>query len=104
MLSNFFRQKNIIVAITLGLLVWPKLVEAQGTVFTYQGCLLDRGQTATGVYSLEFALLDAASGGNRLGPTLTNASVLVSSGVFTVSLDFGGAVFDGSPRWLEMGV
>jgi hypothetical protein len=104
MLCNFFRQRNLIVAITLWQLIWPKLGEAQGTVFTYQGCLLDRGQPATGVYSLEFALTDAATGGDHLGPTLTNVSVLVNSGLFTVSLDFGGAVFDGSPRWLEIGV
>jgi hypothetical protein len=35
---------------------------------------------------------------------LTNSTVGVSGGLFLVALDFGANVFDGSPRWLEVGV
>jgi hypothetical protein len=64
--------------------------------------VLANGQSATGNYDLQFALADALTGGNYLGSTLTNASVSVAKGLFTVSLDFGSAVFGGSPRWLEI--
>ncbi|MBI1762222.1 MAG: hypothetical protein HYR56_12385, partial [Acidobacteria bacterium] len=36
--------------------------------------------------------------------TLTNATVAVSNGVFTVTLDFGANVFSGAVRFLEIGV
>jgi hypothetical protein len=75
-----------------------------GTAFTYQGRLADAGSPATGVYDLEMKLFDAASGPAQVGPTLTLDNVTVSSGLFTVSLDFGATVFDGNDRWLEIGV
>jgi alpha-galactosidase len=66
--------------------------------------LLDGGQPATGSYDLQFRLTDALSGGNPIGAALTNAPVLVTNGLFLVLLDFGSGAFDGSPRWLEVGV
>jgi hypothetical protein len=75
---------------------------AQGTAFTYQGVLADGAAPANGTYDLAFILrTNAGTGGNQLGPGLTNTSTLVSHGLFTVTLDFGG-VFDGSPRFLEI--
>jgi hypothetical protein len=71
-----------------------------GTAFTYQGRLQDGTNAATGLYDLSFALYDAASGGNQLGPGLTNTAVGVTNGVFSVLLDFGANVFDGNARWL----
>jgi len=38
------------------------------------------------------------------GPTLAADPVPVSGGLFTFPLDFGAGVFDGSERWLEIGV
>ena len=38
-----------------------------------------------------------------VGEPVTNSAVGVSNGLFSVSLDFG-AVFDGTPLWLEIGV
>jgi hypothetical protein len=76
----------------------------QGTAFTYQGSLTDSGSPANGNYDMEFYLRDAASGGNPVGTTNTLAPVAVSNGLFTVTLDFGAGIFDGSSRWLEIGV
>src|SRR6266446_915344 len=84
----------------------PLSTFAQGTTFTYQGRLNDGGNPATGIYDLRFTLYDAASNGNvpTGGGPLTNAPTGVTNGLFTVTLDFGGSPFDGSPRWLEIGV
>jgi hypothetical protein len=79
-------------------------LRAQGTAFTYQGRLSDGAASATGAYDLRFVIHDAASGGNQHGPSLTNSSVNVSNGLFTVALDFGGNVFTGTDRWLEIAV
>jgi len=73
------------------------------TAFTYQGQLTDGGSPATGNYDLQFVLLDAASGGNALAAT-NLAPVHVTSGLFTVTLDFGGTALDGSARWLQVAV
>src|SRR5688572_25557838 len=77
---------------------------AQGTAFTYQGVLNDRGSGASGNYDFQFALFDSTNvpGTVVAGPITTSA--IVSNGLFTVSLDFGSNVFTGSARWLEIGV
>jgi len=89
-------------------LVWlslvPALLRGQDGMFTYQGRLLDGGQPANGAYDLQFALADSPFEEGYIGPTLTDAPVLISNGLFTVTLDFGFGVFDGSARWLEIGV
>lgn len=77
---------------------------AQTTAFTYQGKLTDAGNPANGNYDLQFKLYDSLSGGTQQGGTLTNPTVAVSAGVFTVTLDFGASVFGGSDRFLEIGV
>ncbi len=76
----------------------------QGTLFTYQGRLNDNGGPASGNYDLQFTLCDAPTGGIAVASPITNASTAVSNGLFTVMLDFGGSVFDGADRWLEIGV
>jgi hypothetical protein len=84
---------------------WAGTLAAQptGTAFTYQGRLTDGGNPASGSYDLRLTLFDAAAGGGTVGPVLTRDDVAVSSGLFTVSLDFG-AVFTGSKRWIEVAV
>src|SRR6266571_7280330 len=77
---------------------------AQGTAFTYQGRLNDGANLANGNYDLTFVLFGVASGGSPVAGPLTNSSVGVSNGLFTVLLDFGAGVFTGSDRWLEIGV
>lgn len=92
---------RITVCLLLAVLCRPAV--AQPTAFTYQGRLVDGTNEATGSYDLEFALFDAASGGNQQGSTLTSFATVVSNGYFTVTLDFGNE-FPGADRWLEIGV
>lgn len=81
-----------------------QVVQAQGTAFTYQGRLTDAGNPANGNFDLTFSIHDDPSAGNQVGDSLTNSPVVVSNGLFTVTLDFGVGVFDGGARWLEIGV
>jgi photosystem II stability/assembly factor-like uncharacterized protein len=77
---------------------------AQTSTFTYQGRLSDNGTAANGTYDLQFKLYDDANSGGQVGATLNNPVTSVSNGLFTVQLDFGSSVFNGTARWLEMGV
>lgn len=79
----------------------PSFAAAQTTEFTYQGRFNDSAGTAAS-YDFEFRLFASASGGAALG-TQTRPGVPVSDNVFTVQLDFGGQ-FDGTARYLEIGV
>src|SRR5262249_50719791 len=74
---------------------------AQTTAFTYQGRLIDGGSPASGTYDLQFKIFDGTAA--QKGPTITLDDVTVTTGVFTVQLDFGN-VFDGNARLLEIGV
>ena len=79
-------------------------VSGQTTAFTYQGSLKDGVSAANGNYDFEFALFDAVSGGNQFGSTLPRNTVVVTNGIFTVSLDFGSAPFTGADRFLAISV
>src|ERR1043165_2156580 len=79
-------------------------VLAQGTAFTYQGRLNDGTNAASGNYDLRFFIFDVPAGGSSIAGPITNANVSISGGFFTPTPDFGPAVFDGSPRWLQIGV
>jgi hypothetical protein len=76
----------------------------QDTTFTYQGRLSALGEAASGVYSFQFRVFTAASGGSQVGATWITNGVPVTNGFFTVGLDFGPGVFTGAPRWLDLGV
>lgn len=78
-------------------------VSAQTTAFNYQGKLTDAG-TPQANYQMQFKLLDAAVGGTQIGSTISNNSVAVANGVFSVLLDFGTNVFTGADRFLEISV
>jgi photosystem II stability/assembly factor-like uncharacterized protein len=80
----------------------PLSTQAQGTAFTYQGRLNDNGSAANGTYDLRFTIYDALSVGSVAGGPLTNATTVVSNGLFTVTLDFGPGIFTGPDRWLEI--
>jgi hypothetical protein len=76
---------------------------AQGTAFTYQGRLTDGATIANGSYDFRFTLFDSTNlPGTVVAGPATNSATVVSNGLFTMTLDFGGTVFDGSSRWLEI--
>ncbi|HEY8562773.1 MAG TPA: hypothetical protein VIL74_20515 [Pyrinomonadaceae bacterium] len=91
-------------AITLFVLICSISVYAQTSAFTYQGRLTDGAAAANGQYDLQFRLTDPA--GVSVGGTtvLVIEDAPVTNGIFTVELDFGAAAFDGSERFLEIGV
>jgi hypothetical protein len=86
------------------LVVCPERTCAQSTAFSYQGKLSETGAPANGTYDFQVSIYDAASGGSQVGSVLTADDVVVTGGLFTLYPDFGGGVFDGQPRWLEVAV
>src|SRR5438034_242988 len=60
-----------------------------GSGFSYQGQLKVGGNPSNGQYDLTFALYDALSGGTQVGSTITMLNQTVTTGLFTVTLDFG---------------
>src|SRR5436190_576664 len=97
---------------TLRLFVFALLIfslcsgaRAQGTAFTYQGVLNDRGSGASGIFDFQFTLFDSTNlPGNVVAGPVTNSATGVSNGLFIATLDFGTNVFTGGPRWLQLGV
>ncbi len=75
---------------------------SQTTAFTYQGQLDSSNAPATGSYDFWFKIYNANN--SVVAGPLTNAPVGVTNGLFTVTLDFGASIFDGSTRLLEIGV
>src|ERR1039457_329006 len=101
-------MKNILLAaLTLPLLsaLDPQLstLFAQGTMFTYEGHLMDTGAPANGLYDIRAVLYASSSGGALISALYTNSAVTVSNGLFTITLDFGG-LFNGTPYCLQIGV
>ncbi len=75
---------------------------AQGTAFTYQGVLSQNGVAANGSNDLTFTLYNASSGGSTVGTSNVVNDLVMTNGLFTVTLDFGAGAFDGSARWLQI--
>jgi hypothetical protein len=99
---------NAIFLATLCVLALTGTAFGQSSAFSYQGRLSDNNQTANGVYDFQFKLWDSLSGGMQqphpVPFTLTRSNVVVSGGVFSVSLDFGATAFPGAARYLEIAV
>ena len=79
-------------------------VAAQGTAFTYQGKLQSGGLQANGTYDLNLSVFDAPAAGTLIAGPAILSGVPVTNGLFTVTVDFGGGVFTGAARWLDIGV
>jgi hypothetical protein len=77
---------------------------AQGSAFTYQGRLDLNGAPAHGTYDFQFSVRDALTNGVAVGANPLAATLAVSNGLFTVTLDPGSGVFTGADRWLEIAV
>lgn len=77
-----------------------------GTGFTYQGRLASSssGEPVAGPCDFEFSLWDDGAAGNQVGNTQTSPNVALDNGYFDVGLDFGGAVFQGDARYLQIAV
>jgi hypothetical protein len=75
----------------------------QGTAFTYQGKLRVDDGPAYGTNDLRFTIYDSPGPlGNVVSGSLTNPVAFFGTNSFSVTLDFGQNVFNGSPRWLEI--
>src|SRR5207247_4700244 len=66
------------------------------------GSLAIGGVPVTGTYDFQFTLYTAPTGGSVVGSTLTRLNVAVSSGVYTVSLDFGSNSFFRPPIYMQI--
>jgi hypothetical protein len=64
--------------------------------------LTDGTNAANGRYDLTFALFNASSGCCQVGATITNTALLVTNGIFTLTLDFGSGPYSGTNLWLEI--
>src|SRR5881394_3612531 len=96
-------MKKVILIFSVVLLI-PISALAQSTAFTFQGRLNDGTTAASGNVQLQIRLYDSLSGGTQIGSTVNIPSVALINGVFSTELDFGATAFDGSPRFLEIGV
>src|SRR5262245_23344007 len=75
---------------------------AAQTSFTYTGKLVIGGVAVTGTYDFQFTLYNASTGGSVVGTTLTRTGVAVSSGNYTVTLDFGSNSFASPPLFMQV--
>src|SRR5262245_20776119 len=91
-----------IILVSISIFIIAGTVFAQTTSFSYQGRLDSNGAPANGPYLFQFKVRDANN--IQFGPTITDLSTSVANGIFTVQLDFGDAPFNGSQRFLEIGV
>jgi hypothetical protein len=98
-----FNLHKIFIALIVSLFFAAVAANAQTSSFSYQGKLTEGALAANGSYQMQFALFNAATGGNQIGATQTN-SVAVTNGVFMVNLGFGAAAFDGTDRFLQISV
>ena len=94
--------KELVLALGLGFCTQISL-PAQGTAFTYQGHLNSDGSPASGLFDFRFRLDADPQGDTILDTVLTNA-IPVTNGLFTTTIDFGAALFNGSNYWLEVDV
>ena len=88
----------------MGLCALVRTTILQAEPISYQGQLSEGGDPASGPVDLQFSLYDAASGGDQHGETVEKLNVRLLDGTFTVDLDFGDGVFDGTPYWVTIAV
>ena len=93
-------------AVLFALVFSISVAQAQTAAFTYQGQLNDGATAASGTYNMQFSLFDAATNGNQIGSTITNTTVSVLNGIFTVQLDFSASTpfSNGANRFLQITV
>jgi hypothetical protein len=77
--------------------------EALTAAFTYQGQIEKDGSPVNDACDMAFRLYDQATDGAQVGSAIT-ATVPITDGLFTVTLDFGAGAFNGDRRWLGIAV
>ena len=77
---------------------------AQGTAFSYQGCLKTSGQPANGSYDFRFRLVTDPLGNTYVGSPCIASGIPVSNSLFMTTMDFGPGIFTGTDYWLEVAV
>src|SRR5688572_1246306 len=91
---------------SIAVLFFAVFTGAQTSTFVYQGRLRSVGVGAGGVYEMQLRVYHTPGSGT--GPVLagpiTDPNVQVTSGIFTVNLNFGTAVFNGATLYLEVAV
>jgi hypothetical protein len=78
-------------------------IQAQTTDFTFQGKLNETGcrYLRREISGFDFGTLNPRSSSRDRCHV---ANVTFVAGVFSVRIDFGGAAFNGEPRWIEIAV
>jgi len=99
-------NRRYLIIVVLIALLHPivNFAEPQGTAFTYQGELKQGVDLAQGSFDFLFELYDVLNGGIPVVPAEELENVSVKDGVFTVELDYGTEVFDGTQLWIEVSV
>ncbi len=103
-LHNMKHKLNLFIT-GLAVLVAPSHLHAQGSAFTYQGRLNSGGGgVGNGLYDFVFSVYDSATSPRPVVSGSAVTAVPVSNGLFVATVDFGGGVFTGADRWLEIAV
>jgi hypothetical protein len=71
-------------------------------IVNYQGRLTEGGVPVNGTADITARLWDALVGGNPVSAPSDYLGVPVNDGLFSINLTFGGDVFNGDSRWLEL--
>jgi hypothetical protein len=99
------RSAKMLVIMVVGMIVSLAVVSKaapMGTVFTYQGRLMDDNNPGDGLYDFQFKLFNDPCTGTQQGGIIEVNDLDVIDGYFTAELDFGSSVFNGNARWLEI--
>ncbi len=100
-------QPTVPLVFLVGVLGFLFAVDAQtpvGTAIHYQGQLNDASGLANGQFDFRYLVYDAEFGGAQVGSTIEMLNEPVTDGQISVDLDFGGAIFAGDARWMEIHV
>src|SRR5512146_573379 len=109
MMSKYLRLFGLVLILMMiipaGSSVFAQTTTLANT-FTYQGYLANNGNPVTATCDFKFGLYSVVSGGTPIGGAgnVLTRTAGVSGGVFTVQLDFGAGVFDGTDRYLDIQV
>lgn len=96
------KRLAFVLIVSMIALIFPSLVLAQSTAFTYQGYLELGGVPVSNTCDFIVGLYDSAN--NQIGLNNFPIDVSVVNGVFTLTLDYGTAAFNGEERYLDIQV